>query len=183
LILLLLDADVVIDLHRFGIWDRITKAHQVYIPSIILHREAYYYVDTSGRQYPICLNDQIGKTIQEIACSAEELLSFSENFDSAFQTEIHDGEKEALILLSKEERFRFCTCDKSAIKSLALLGLTDRGISFERLMKASGLASRELEYKQTEDYFRRWAREGSIMKIQGRGIKQVKSKKRKSHRN
>ncbi len=182
MILLLLDADVVIDLHRLGIWDRITKTHQVYIPSIILHREAYYYADTSGRRYPICLDDQIGKTIQEIACSAEELLSFSENFDSVFQTEIHDGEKEALILLSKEERFRFCTCDKSAIKSLALLGLADRGISFERMLKATGLFSKKLEYRQTEDYFKRWAKEGSIMKIQGRGIKQVKSEKGKGHR-
>jgi hypothetical protein len=177
LILLLLDADVVIDLRTLGIWDRITKTHQVYIPSIILHREAYYYVDTSGRHYPIRLDDQIGKTIREIGCSAEELLSFSERFDSVFQTEIHDGEKEALILLSKEERFRFCTCDKSAIKSLGLLGLAEKGISFERLLRVTGLSLKRLEYRQTEEYFKRWIKEGSIMKIQGRGIKQVKSKK------
>ena len=111
-------------------------------------------------------------------CSAEELLSFSEQFDSAFQTEIHDGEKEALILHSKEERFRFCTCDKSAIKSLALLGLTDKGISFERMLKVTGLFSKNLEYKLTEDYFKRWIKEGSIMKIQGTGIKQIKSRRK-----
>jgi hypothetical protein len=65
--------------------------------------------------------------------------------------------------------------DKSAIKALALIDLAERGISFERLLKISGISIKKLEYRQTEAYFKRWLKEGSIMKIQGRGIKKKKS--------
>jgi len=169
--LLLLDADVIIDLHSLGHWDRITKIHQVYVPSIILHKEIYYYQDSAGNRHPISLENEVGNSIHEIACDPAEIFGFSEKFDSAFQTEIHVGEKEALILLSKNERLKFCTCDKSAIKALALLDLAQRGISFEKLLKTSGFSTKKLEHRQSEIYFKRWLKEGSIMKIQGRGIK------------
>lgn len=177
MILLLPDADVVIDLHSLNLWDRITRIHKVYIPSIILHKEVYRYPDSRGDYHTIQLENQIGKTITEISCEADDLLEFSQRFDFTFQTEIHEGEKEALILLKKKDQLRFCTCDKSAIIALALLDLVDRGISFEKLLKISGISTRQLEYKHTEKYFRHWAREGSIMKIQGRGISSNKSKK------
>lgn len=173
--LILLDADVIIDLHSLGHWKKVTRIHQVYVPSIILHKEVYHYTNSEGIQHPIDLEHEVGNSIHEIACDSSELFDFSERFDSVFQTEIHAGEEEALILLSKNERLRFCTCDKSAIKALALLDLAERGISFERLLKISGVSIKRLEYRQTETYFKQWLKEGSIMKIQGRGIKKKKS--------
>lgn len=79
MLLLLLDADVIIDLHRLGIWKHIIKNHNIYIPSIILRREIYHYEDEKGRQYPIDLAKEVGITIDELSCSAEELLSFKEH--------------------------------------------------------------------------------------------------------
>ncbi len=173
--LILLDADVIIDLHSLGHWKRVTRVHQVYVPSIILHKEVYHYADSESIHHPIDLEHEVGNSIYEIACDPGELFDFLERFDSVFQTEIHAGEKEALILLSKNEKFRFCTCDKSAIKALALIDLSERGISFEKLLKTSGISIKKLEYRQTEAYFKQWLKEGSIMKIQGRGIKKKKS--------
>lgn len=176
MLLLLLDADVIIDLHRLGIWKHIIKNHKVHIPSIVLHKEVYYYEDDSGTRHYIDLQKELGVTINELSCSAEELLSFNAQFDRVFQEELHDGEKEALVLLQKQEELLLCTCDCAAIKALALLDLSDQGISFENLLKKSGI-NKKLEYKHTEKRFKKCLNEGSIMKIQERGLKKSKDKK------
>ncbi|MDI6890258.1 MAG: hypothetical protein QMC83_04875 [Thermodesulfovibrionales bacterium] len=170
MLLLFLDADVIIDLHRLSVWEHIIKNHKVHIPSIILHKETYYYEDKRGIRHPIDLEKEIGVTIYELSCSAEELLSFKEQFDRVFQEELHDGEKEALVLLQKQEDRLLCTCDHAAIKALALLDLTEQGISFENLLKKTGI-NKKLEFKHTEKRFKRCLSEGSIMRIQERGVK------------
>lgn len=103
MLLLLLDADVIIGLHKLGIWEQIIKNHKIHIPSIILHKEVYYYEDEKDTHHPINLLNDIGKRIYELFCPAEELLTFAEQFDRVFQEELHDGEKEALVLLKKQE--------------------------------------------------------------------------------
>lgn len=106
MLLLLLDADVIIDLHKLGLWKQITKSHKVFVPSIILHKEVYYYEDENGHHH-IDLEKEAGVTFAELSCSAQELLSFKERFDRVFQEELHDGEKEALVLLQNKKIF-FC---------------------------------------------------------------------------
>lgn len=173
MLLLLLDADVIIDLHKFGLWNQIAKNHKVNIPSIILRREVYFFESTDGNRYSIDLIKEAGITFNELSCSAEELFEFKDKFDRVFQEEIHDGEKEALILLKKQEEFLLCTCDHAAIKALALLDLSDQGISFESLLKKSGM-NKKLEYKHTEKRFKKILSEGNIMRIQERGLKKKK---------
>ncbi|MEW6108516.1 MAG: hypothetical protein AB1632_05000 [Nitrospirota bacterium] len=174
MLLLLLDADVIIDLHKLGLWKQVTKSHKVFVPSIILHKEVYYYEDESGH-HPIDLEKDIGATFSELSCSVRELMSFKERFDRVFQEELHDGEKEALVLLQKQEDLVLCTCDYAAIKALALLDLAEQGISFENLLKKSGM-NKKLEYKHTEKRFKKYLTEGSIMRMQERGLKRSKDR-------
>lgn len=174
MLLLLLDADVIIDLHRLGLWKQITKSHQVFVPSIILHKEVYFYEDENGRHH-IDLEKEAGVTFAELSCSGQELLRFKERFDRVFQEELHDGEKEALVLLQKQEDILLCTCDYAAIKALALLDLAEQGISFEGLLKKSGM-NKKLEYKHTEKRFKKYLTEGSIMRMQERGLKKKNEK-------
>lgn len=169
MLLLLLDADVIIDLHKLGLWKQITKSHKVSIPSIVLHKEVYYYEDENGHHH-IDLEREAGVTFSDLSCSAQELLGFKERFDRVFQEELHDGEKEALVLLQKQEDLLLCTCDHAAIKALALLDLSAQGISFEGLLKKSGM-NKKLEYKHTEKRFKNILSEGNIMRIHGREVK------------
>lgn len=76
-------------------------------------------------------------------------------------------------MIQKQEDLLLCTCDHAAIKALALLDLSLQGISFESLLKKSGINER-LEYKHTEKRFKNILSEGSIMRIQGRGLKKKK---------
>lgn len=138
-----------------------------------MHKEAYFYEDTNGVTHPIELENQIGSTITELSCSPEKLEQFIEQFDYNVRDSLHDGEKEALVLLQKHKDLLLCTCDKAAIKALAMLGLSRQGISVENLLNKSGLSTK-IEPKHAEKYFKYWLKEGSMMKIQGSGLKKGK---------
>ena len=168
--IVLLDADVIIDLHRFNIWNQIAIKNKIYISSIILKQEVYFYENYYGARHKIELLKDAGSKFSEISISAEELKNFSQQFDRVFQEELHAGEKEALKILQDNNEILFCTCDKAAIKAIALLGKREQGISFEKLLKSSGITKR-LEKKHTEIFFKKYLDEGSIMRIQKTGTK------------
>lgn len=172
---LLLDADVIIDLHKQGLWKQITKQHKVFIPSIILHQEVYYFEDKDGNHQSIDLLPQSDKTFTEISADASELISFMEQFDRLFQFEIHEGEKEALVLLQQNEDLTICSCDGAAIKALGLIGLSEQGISFEGLLEKTGM-KKDVSYKHSHKRFRKLIEEGVIMRIQDRGLKKKKKR-------
>ena len=48
----------------------------------------------------------------------------------------------------------FCCCDAAAIRTLPFLGLSDRGISVEKLLKISGFTRSDLQDKHTDKYFK-----------------------------
>jgi len=55
-------------------------------------------------------------------------------------------------------------------QSIALLGKRDQSLSFEKLITSSGI-TKNLEQKYTENYFKKYLDEGSILRIQRFGLK------------
>jgi len=168
--IVLLDADVIIDLHRFGIWEQIAKRNQVKISSIVLRQEAYFYEDEHGGQHKIDLLKNAGIKFQEVSIEATIMREFIKQFDRNIQEELHAGELEALCIIQNDKSLHFCTSDKVAIKAIALIGSGSQGISFEELLKTSGITKR-LKYKHTNEYFKKYLEEGSIIRIQSGKIK------------
>lgn len=60
MLIVLLDADVIIDLHRFEIWEHILKKKKILIPSTILRKEVYFYKDETGTKHSIDLTKEAG---------------------------------------------------------------------------------------------------------------------------
>lgn len=168
--IVLLDADVIIDLHRYNIWTHIVSKNKILVPSIILRHEVYFYEDKFSVKRNIDLISEVGKTITEISSTAEEMIDFKKNFDRFIEEELDPGETEALKILSDRDDCFFCTCDKAAIKVIALLGKREQGLSFARLLASSGITKR-LEKKHTEKYFNKYLDEGSQLRIHRFGIK------------
>jgi hypothetical protein len=96
-LLLILDANVIIAAHEFGMWDYLVRSHTVHIPSVVLNLEVYFYKKTDGTIVTIDLKSQVGKSVTEVSCTADELVALSEQLDSVTDQEIHAGEKEALV--------------------------------------------------------------------------------------
>ena len=178
-LLLILDANVIIAAHEFGVWDRIVETHGVFIPSVVIEAEVYFYKDPDGGHIPIDLREQEGKSITVISCTAEELAALSEQVDSVTDQEIHPGEKEALVFLSKNQDYTFSTFDHTAIQVLALLGFSDKGISFERLLKSCGV-TKKLQYKHTEEFYNVHLEQGRQNRIQGVGLRRTTSAGKRS---
>ncbi len=170
MLIVLLDADIIIDLHRFGIWENILEKNKILIPSIILRREVIYFIDDMGTKHNIHLIDNAGSTFTEVSVTAEELINFRQKFDRFIEEELDPGETEALKILLDRNDCCFCTCDKVAIKTMALLGKREQGLSFEKLLKSSGI-TKNLERKHKENYFKKYLDEGSILRIQRFGLK------------
>jgi len=55
-----------------------------------------------------------------------------------------------LLLDSRHERFSFCTADKAALRAAVMLGLGERCVSLEALLKAIGLQkSLSVQYSES----------------------------------
>jgi len=83
---------------------------------------------------------------------------------------LFDGEVEGIPILYADESdsLLFCTSDKVAIRVLAMLGLSDSRVSFEEVLKTTGL-SKPLPREYCTEYFDRYIAEGQIARIQGKG--------------
>jgi predicted nucleic acid-binding protein len=162
--LLLLDADVIIDLHKLGLWEKITERNKVYIPSTII-QEVEYYDDELGRQY-LNLKENVGKTIQEVSATPKEIAQLKNRLSQPDKESLDPGESEAITILDKNCDMVFCSSDQLAIISIVLLNMEARVISLERLLKGSGLTTKKLEYKSSEKKFQSCIKIGQIRKIQ-----------------
>jgi len=169
--IVLLDADVIIDLHRLDLWEHIVKRNEIIIPSSVLRREVYYFKDEFGFKHSIDLLQEVGRTINEVSVSIDELYDFKQKFERFIQKELDPGETEALKILSEKNDCYFCTCDKAAIKAIAILGKREQGISFESLVTSSGFTIK-LEKKHMEIKFKQLLDEGSLLRVQRFGLKE-----------
>lgn len=176
---LLLDANIVIEAYKLGIWDQLIERFSIAVPSIVVKNEALFYSKKDrGIPEPINLPDLIiqGKIV-EIGADSNDLLTLDQNFDLAFKEGLDPGEREALaiIMCGKAAEYFLCTGDANAIQALALLGLSELGISLEKVLLSVGL-ERKLSFWFRDDFFIRNIRIGQKKKIQGEGIRSEKIK-------
>jgi hypothetical protein len=168
--IVLLDADIIIDLHSLNLWKALTKTRKICISSIVFHKEVYYYDDHSGKPHFIDLSKEAGKAFVEISATLEQIAMISEEFKALGEIDLHAGEKEALAILKSDKNILFCTCDKAAMKALGFLGLSHQGISLEKLLSRSGI-KRRLERKHSESQFRQYTQEGVSLRLSIVGMK------------
>ena len=151
----LLDADVIIDLLSLGIFDKlIINNNKVFVGSIVIG-EVKSFKRSNERQSIDLRQKYIEKgLIKEHSASAEEIKKVLSKLPKNNRDTIHAGELESLAILVREHNLIFCSCDATAIRTLPILGLSDRGISVEKLLKVSGLTQSSLKERHTEEYFK-----------------------------
>ena len=169
--LLLFDADVIIEAHKLNVWKGLTKAYDIFVPSIIIDDQAKFYSGKEGK-ITIDLRSEVkNNQIKELPTTEEEIARFKGEFSKIIMPEIHPGEIEALayIFCHHDEGHLFCTGDHAAIVALSLCGMSDKIVSLEILLKKIGL-QKNLEMQFTEKYVRDIAKKASIQRIQTKPI-------------
>jgi hypothetical protein len=143
----------------------------VAVPSVVARQEAKYFL-VHGQYNPIQLSSLIAQNrIRELAAEASELVELMREFDPLFSESIDPGEQEALALMLAEKcpDHQFCSADARPLQALAMLGMSDRGISFEELLTSVG-ESKQVDEQFTKKFLERQIREGQRRRIQGDGL-------------
>ena len=170
---LLLDASVIILAHELDVWTVLLREADVAVTSIIAHDEALFF-DREAGSVPGPINIAVlirQGAVSELSASVSDIERVRDLFDEELNMALHDGEVEAIAILYADESdsLLFCTSDKVAIRVLARLGLSDSGVSFEEVLKSTGLRKPlPLEYRT--EYFDRYIAEGQTARIQGKGV-------------
>lgn len=153
--LIILDANVVIDAHREGYWNALINGHKIHLPATVLRDEAQYFDTGNGAKKAIQLIPLVQKgIITEIEATIQDELHLQSLVKPAFWVAFDPGEREAIALL-KSDRYReffFCTGDAAAVKGLSILGLSNQGISVEKLLSKIG-TRKNLKRHFTENWF------------------------------
>jgi hypothetical protein len=168
----LLDANIVIESHKLGIWDQLKVSYKLTLPAIVRRGEVLYcFID--GRKVAINLENQVvNKEIDELEATAQEVGALFRIFESWFLETLDPGETEALALLETRNlsEFVFCTSDAPAIKALVMLGKSSSGVSLETLLAKIGL-TKNLQKQFSEPFFEGCCKQGSVNLITRTGLR------------
>jgi hypothetical protein len=164
---------VVIAAHEHDVWEQLIERHQVAVSAIIAYDEARFHSrDQLGFSKNIDLpGDIAGERIVEVSATAAEMAACLARFDSVLASNLHDGEVEclAVLLSGANDSLSFCTADKAALVAVALLGLNERCVSLESLLKSIGL-QKSLPPQYTDAWLKMNIEKGTESRIYGRGL-------------
>ena len=154
--LIILDANVIIIAHKFGFWKQLVSYYKIHIPATIIG-ESKYFEDSFGQKINInLLNELKNNSIIKIEASVNEMQLLYKNFKTNFIESIDDGEKEALAILysNRQTDLFFCTGDMRAICALAIIGLSENGISLEKVLGKAGINNKNIAKHFSEQAFK-----------------------------
>lgn len=169
---LLIDSGVVFRAYRYSVWDKLILRVEVIVPSTVCRVEAQGYETLDGQWVAIDLpglRDE-GKIV-ELEATQDELALPSQILAPSTLEELDAGEMEALcLMLSRQDlACSFCSGDGAAIRAIAMLGLSERAISMETVLKSVGLTKR-LPRAFTEEFFQKHLRKGQECLITRLGL-------------
>jgi hypothetical protein len=144
--LVILDANVIIELFRRSLFNSILSRYQINIPEII-KEECIYYLNDDGKRIDLNLDQYVteGK-LKVIFADGASYLKLTRELNDDFYRGIDDGEKEALAIIhaSNDETLLFCSGDLPAIKALGVIGKSSQAISLETLLDDIGAKNLKL---------------------------------------
>jgi hypothetical protein len=170
--LLLLDAGVIFAALRFDVWEAPVAAYECVVPSVVVRVEAIFYVTRENQRIEIDLPAEVDRgRIREAIMSAAEVEAVHKRFTPDFRERLHEGELEALAyLLDKPgEEIVFVSADGPAIQAVAMLDPDCRVLSLAEVLDRCGYA-KPLPERFARDFVKRHVGEGSVRRIQGRGL-------------
>jgi len=158
--LLLLDADVIIDLHTLGLFGKISKAYNICLTRDVFEEARYYKKD--GAKIDIDIKNVV--IIKNV--DLESLRKVQREVKEA-RLGIDPGESTSIAYINQtEEKMIFCSCDKAAIKLISYMELEQKTISLEKALRDIGYHKRNLYPRHYEKTFKICIKEGKALRIQ-----------------
>jgi len=156
--LLLLDADVVIDLHTLGLFGKISKGYDVCLTRTVFEEARYYKKD--GAKIEINIKD--AAIIEDVDL---ESLKKAQREAREAMLAIDPGEATSIAYLIQTEELIFCTCDQAAIKLVSYMELEQKSISLEKALRNIGYHKKNLYPRHLEKTFKEAVKEGKALMV------------------
>jgi hypothetical protein len=158
--LLLLDANIVIEIARHGVWDQFVARCDVHLARTVID-EAQFFVDVNGDRQQIDLAPLINaKTITVFDLAPSELTGLRAKFDPVYFEKLDAGETESLgYLLKQADECQICSADKIVYRVLGNLRRAEQGVSLEEVLNLIGLG-RKLGREFSKAYRDEWTQKG-----------------------
>jgi predicted nucleic acid-binding protein len=157
--LLLLDADVVIDLHSLGLFEKMSKSYDLFVTREVFEEAKYYKkrhqkIPINIKEKVVIIDDIQVEFLKEVRKEAREA-----------RLAIDTGESTAIAyILQSESDIALCLCDKAAIKLMAYMNLEQNGISMEKALKNAGHHTK-LYPRHLESTYKACINEGKALRI------------------
>ncbi|MFB3904929.1 MAG: hypothetical protein ACE15E_15870 [Acidobacteriota bacterium] len=169
---LLLDANVVIETFRMGLWASLVERCELYVPRTVLD-EAQYFLDDDQRRCGIDLDPDISSgKVFVVDANLADIHTFIAQFDAGYVEGLDAGETEALTFLFGQEStdWHICSADAIVFRILGNATRTEQGISLEELLSSIGLG-RHLKYPFNQVFRRKYSQQGFEEGLQGLGFR------------
>ncbi|MHB8899520.1 MAG: hypothetical protein ACYC6Y_12290 [Thermoguttaceae bacterium] len=175
--LLLLDANVVIEISRHGLWEEMVARCNIHLAQTVLD-ESQFYEDDRGDKHYIDLSSFVAaKALTLFDLAASQLDGLRAQFDAVYFEKLDPGETESLAyLLEQSDECRICSGDKIVYRVLGSLNRADQGVSLEEVLGRIGLG-RKLAREFTKVYREEWTKKGFQERLTGIGLRPPKNDK------
>jgi predicted nucleic acid-binding protein len=161
----LLDADVIIWCEKNNKLGSVFKAKRIEIPKVIYEEVRYYEKPETKERVTITFNQYIKEGSLKIIDTPvdEEVRRIFNIIKNCINLgEIDKGEIECIALAKKNNKYKFCTGDKSSIRLMSFLRLSDQAISLEEILRGAG----NLRESFTIAYKNKYLKEGAELFVQ-----------------
>lgn len=158
--LLLLDANIVFELHRLDLWSRVVARCEVLLARMVLD-ESKYFERHDGSQQRIELGREIEiGQVRIVDVPIAMVTAFRRRFQPTFLGRLDPGELESLAHLVEVDReCSISSADKIVWRTLGALKLGEQGISLEEILDKIG-QSRRLDEPFSMRYRAKWTKVG-----------------------
>jgi hypothetical protein len=165
----LLDANVVIELHRLGLWNAVLERCEVILARTVIDESQFY----AGEEEDVAID--WGPDLPKIVVvdlEASEIKRFRDRFSPLFLEKLDAGETESLAFLTSTDEPGFiCSSDAIVFRVLGALRMGEQGISMEEVLQQIGL-SRQVLRQFSKSFRDLYTRRGFEDGFRGLDIKQ-----------
>lgn len=159
--LILLDADVIIDLHSLNLFEEIARSYDIWVTEKVVGEAKHY--PKGNAKIPIYISNKVTvitdvrlDCLQRVALEAREA-----------RLTVDPGEATSIAYLVQEgdEEIVFCTCDAAAIQLVAYMNLEHKSVSLECALRNAG-HHRQLYPRHLESNFKKNINSGKALRVQ-----------------
>lgn len=168
--LLLLDANIVIQLFELGLWDQIVERCEILLSRTVAEHEAKYFSGATGDQLIDLTKDIEEGRIALVDKDALEVKQFLDQFDPVYLGEMDPGEAESLAyIFSSRDTCLISSSDAIVFRVLGRLNCEEQGVSLEEILHECGFAC-TLPRQYGKAFRDQWTKRGQEEMVRGIGL-------------